>query len=110
MAQNRQGHVMMPTQPGARFVVIHPHFAFSFFQGGLHPPAQAADTYEFLLRTRGGRIAQVELHFGFGVEGATKDSPRARAGHAFSNRRDAQASKFSTSLLPGLIPLTCNTA
>jgi hypothetical protein len=42
MRQEGQRHMMMPTSPRAGLVMIHPQFAFAFFERSLDRPAAPA--------------------------------------------------------------------
>ena len=81
MCQKRLDHMMMPAAPTARFIVVHPHFAFAFFQSGLHRPTQTGQLRQFIVCTTERRIAQVKLQFGLRLQTATEDGPDAGPGN-----------------------------
>ena len=93
MGKDRVRHVMMPTQPGARFVMIHPPFSFGFFQRRLHRPAQTTHAHQFVTRTTGGSIAEIELPFRLQPKRPPEDSPTARPGQLIADRGHTHESK-----------------
>src|SRR3970040_691042 len=89
MGQDRVRHVMMPTAPSPRLIVIHADFALAFFEGGFHWPTHATHTDEFVQRTGRGGVAQIKLHFGLRPQTAAEDGPTARSGKAIAHGRHA---------------------
>src|SRR3990172_5663854 len=88
------GHVMMPTAPSTRFVMIHSEFTLADFERRLHRPAHPADTHELVPRTVYWGIAEIKLHLRLRTERAAEDRPTAWAGQFVAHRRDAQERKL----------------
>jgi hypothetical protein len=85
---------MMPSQPRARFILIHAHFSLPFFQARLDGPTQAADAHEFLQGTGERGIAQKKLDFGLRGQGPTKDGPTPLTGQFIADGRHTHTGKF----------------
>src|SRR3990170_956862 len=94
MGQDRVRHVMMPTPPGARFVMIHPPFSFGFFQPRLPRPAQTTHAHQFVRRTTDGGIAEIELHFRLPPKRPPEDGPTAWPGQLIADRGYTHESKL----------------
>ncbi len=95
VCHERMRHMMMPTHPTARFVMIHSNLAFAFFQRGLDRPAQSAHPDEFRARAGCRRIAQIELQLGFFPTTATEDNPDPWTGQPRADRGHTQERKVS---------------
>src|SRR3972149_7127698 len=87
--------MMMPRQPGAGFVMSHPHLPFAFFQGGLDGPAHPTDADEFPRGARDGRITQIEWDLGLRAQCPLEDEPDPGGGQHIAHRRDTQKRELS---------------
>ncbi len=87
-------HMMMPTAPRTRLIMIHADFTFAFFKSGLHGPAHAAKIGEVPRRIHRGRVAQVILDLARRTQAATANRPHARSGQPIAHRGHAHESKF----------------
>ena len=77
---------MMPTHPGAGFIMIHADFAFGFFENGFDRPALTTQVSHRPRRDPDWGVAQVILSLGRFRETAPKDGPDPRAGQAITNQ------------------------
>ena len=50
MSQDTLGHVMVPSEPSANYILIHAQLVLAVFQGGFHGPAHTR--YRTQLRPR----------------------------------------------------------
>ena len=105
LCQESVAQMMMPTWLGAGFIMIQARLPFAFFQGSLHGPAQPTDADEFAGRTRGRRIAEIELEFRLRTQSALHHEPETWTGQLIVDGRHPQKSKLSDQgpLLPSLI-------
>lgn len=94
MSHEALKHLMMPSQPGPSFVVVHSHFALRLFERSFDWPAQAADPHEFGDRAMRGCIAQIEFLFGLHSQAAPTDKPLPNVWQAITNRGDPQYCEF----------------
>src|SRR5919204_3279114 len=90
MGQEGLGHRVMPSPPGAGFIVIHPQLAFGLFQGTLDGPAPPTDSDQLRARTAFGRIAQIGFDFSVRLSAAPQHQPQASGGATPSGPGDAQ--------------------
>src|SRR5512136_2442024 len=72
MRQKRLGHMVMPAAPTARLIMVHPDFAFAFFQGGLHWPTQTTQLRQFIVCTSERCITQVKLQLWLRLQPTTQ--------------------------------------
>src|SRR5262245_57108661 len=86
MCQEGQRHMMMPTAPSAGFIMIHPQFAFAFFERSLDRPAQARLAYQISFGNLRRSIAQIIFDLSRITRAAAKDNPHfmARAEATFT--------------------------
>src|ERR1700687_2665431 len=75
MGQDRVRHMMMPTAPSPRFIVIHSHFALAFFESRLYRPTHATHPDELRQRTGRRGVAEIEFHFRLWPWRAAQDGP-----------------------------------
>ena len=94
MSHKSLEHMMMPSQPGTSFIVIHSDFAFGFFECGFDRPAQTTDPHQFLDGAMGRRIAQIEFHFGLRSQTAATDEPLTNSWQAVLDGGHTQDSKL----------------
>lgn len=86
-------HMMMPTAPCARLVLIHTDFAFAFFERCLDRPAPATEICQLPCGTHRWCIAQIILHLARRTQGATENCPHTRAWQAVAHSGHAHKGK-----------------
>src|SRR5258708_3999871 len=95
MGESDQGHVMMPAQPRAGFIMVETDLAFAFFEDGFDRPAQAAQTDKFSQRCGVGCITEVELDYGWVVEVAADNEPEFGTGQTITGLNHAPEGKIT---------------
>src|SRR6266511_4967681 len=75
MRQHNQYHMMMPSQPRARFVLVHAQFVLAYLERQLDWPPHTAHPRQTGCLDRFGRVAQVELHNRRVVHVPSNDQP-----------------------------------
>src|SRR6266487_1233221 len=73
--QQTQGEVVMPADPAAHFVVVHPQFALALQDGRLDRPPHAAGPDQALPRRLGWCIGHIALQLGRVVPCAAEHDP-----------------------------------
>jgi len=86
---------MMPTAPGAGFVVIHAQFRLAFFKAQLYRPAHATHPHQLHHVDLLSSIAEIELHAAGVGHIPPKDQPQARARHALPTLSNAHECKVA---------------
>ena len=87
-------HMAMPGWPGAMFIMIHPHLAFSFFEALLDGPPHDGGFAHFRERHLDGCIGEGE--FGFSIRsGSDKEPYRILLRQSISGRIDPKAGHLS---------------
>src|SRR5262245_56586860 len=86
MRQKGQRHMMMPTAPRTGLVMVHPQFAFAFFERGLDWPTQARLAYQIGFGNLRGSVTQIIFDLRQITRAAAKDHQdlMARAAAAFT--------------------------
>src|SRR3990172_6351862 len=87
-------HMMMPSQQGPRFIVIHADFAFGFFERSFDRPAQTTDPDQLWNRATRRRIAQIEFQLGLRSQTAATNEPLANGWQAVMDRGHTQEGKI----------------
>ena len=95
MSQRNEEHMMMPSEPTAHLVMIHPDFTFGFFKDGFNGPSHSADPDKLIQRSADRRIAEKVFDLRRIIQIAANDQPEFTGGQAAARFGHAQKRKIT---------------
>lgn len=91
--QENQGHMMMPTAPGAHFIVAHTQFLLAHQETALYRPAHTAGANEPCRRNVGRRVGEIGLQFAI-AQATPQNEPDFRPRQAVTHGKHASEGKL----------------